>query len=318
MAKMTIATLKDAIKTYVDATKQAGTWKATTDNLYGLIDKVGKIVTIDGVYQDKLPELDGDELPLGKTIEEYFVDLTLPQTWTDCATDGKNALTPAMPTVEAVAYSYTLGREKIKTTQPYDNLERAALTSEGASNMSAKILERLQNSYSLTRYATKKQLIGNAMTKSMAVASCKAQVAIPTDTATGEAFVKQIKNDVEEASFAHQGGLANALIGSAPELYLYVKKGVMSALEVDTYAGAFNREDLAMPCKIRVVDDFGADRTDKAWAFLVDIRGLKLHNSYNAIRTDSNGEGDFINFIRHFEDTAFISKFVYMKAYYTA
>lgn len=318
MAKMTIATLKEGIKAYVDATKQAGAWKATTDNLYGLIDKVGKIVTIDGVYQDKLPELDGDELPLGKTIEEYFVDLTLPQAWTDCATDGKNALTPAMPTVEAVAYSYTLGREKIKTTQPYDNLERAALTSEGASNMSAKILERLQNSYSLTRFAVKKQMIGNAMTKAMAVASCKAQVEIPTDTASGEAFVKQIKNDVEEASFAHEGGLANALIGASPELYLYVKKGVMSALEVDTYAGAFNREDLAMPCKIRVVDDFGADRTDKAWAFLVDIRGLKLHNGYNAIRTDSNGEGDFINFIRHFEDTAFISKFVYMKAYYTA
>lgn len=318
MAKMTIATLTAGMKAYVDILKQAGVWKNSADNIYDLTDKIGKSFSIDGVYQDKLPELDGEELPLGKTIEEYFVDLTLPQAWTDCTTDGKNALTPSFPTAEAVSYSYTLGREKIKTTLPYDNLERAALTSEGASNMVGKILERLQNSYSLTRYAAKKQLIGNAMTKAMAVASCKAQVEIPIDTATGEAFVKQIKNDVEEASFAHEGGLANALIGAAPELYLFVKKGVMSALEVDTYAGAFNREDLAMPCKIRVVDDFGADRTDKAWAFLVDIRGLKLHNGYNAIRTDSNGEGDFINYIRHFEDTAFISKFVYMKAYYTA
>ena len=68
MAKMNIATLKSAIKTYVDATKQAGVWKATTDNIYGLLDKVGKVITIDGVYQDKLPELDGDELPLGKTL----------------------------------------------------------------------------------------------------------------------------------------------------------------------------------------------------------------------------------------------------------
>ena len=69
MAKMTIADLQSAMKTYVAAAKQAGAWNKTNDNLIGLIDKIGKTVQINGVYADKLVELEGDELPLGKTIE---------------------------------------------------------------------------------------------------------------------------------------------------------------------------------------------------------------------------------------------------------
>ena len=147
--KMTIAQLQAKAKTYVDAAKQAGAWKGSTDNLYGLIDKIGKQVMIDGQFVDKLPELDGEELPLGKTIEEYFIDLTLPEAYTTIDKEGAKDVVPALPSVEQVAYSYTLGREKIKTTVPYDNFERAAITSTDAANMSAKILQRLNNSYEM-------------------------------------------------------------------------------------------------------------------------------------------------------------------------
>lgn len=254
---MTIAQLQAKAKTYVDAAKQAGAWKGTTDNLYGLIDKIGKQVMIDGQFADKLPELDGEELPLGKTIEEYFIDLTLPEAYTTIDAEGAKDVVPALPSVEQVAYSYTLGREKIKTTVPYDNFERAAITSTDAANMSAKILQRLTNSYEMWKFAAKKQLLGNLIDKANA-ANQSVVIAAPTDTVTGEAFIKQVKKDVEEASFAHEGGLAGALIGAAPSLTLYVKKGTMPSLEVDTMAGAFNEAKLAIPATVKVVDDFGS------------------------------------------------------------
>lgn len=78
MAKATLTELKSFVASYVDAAKQAGKWSATTTSLNGLIDKIGQQITIDGYFQDKLPELDGNDLPLGKTIEEWFIDLTLP------------------------------------------------------------------------------------------------------------------------------------------------------------------------------------------------------------------------------------------------
>ena len=313
MAKMTISGLQTAMKTYVDASKQAGTWTASTNNFAGMLDKIGKIVTIDGSYQDKLPELEGEELPLGKTIEEYFIDLILPEAFSNVTAEGAKDNIPSIPSVESVCYSYSLGRQKIKTTVPYDNYERACLTSEDASNMGAKIVERLENSSSLTRFAEKKQLLGNAITKALTVEGCNETVSVPVDTATSEAFITQIKKDAEEASFAHEGGLNGALIGATDNLILFVKKGVLPVVQVQALAGAIHNEELAVPAKVVVVDDFGS--VDGAWALLCDPRGIKLHSGYKAIRTKENADGDFVNFVKHFEDTGFISKYTFIKAY---
>ena len=314
MAKLTLNGLQTLAQTYVAAAKQAGAWNASTNNMYGAIDKIGKMVMLDGGFIDKLPELDGEELPLGKTIEEYFIDLTLPEAYSNITAEGAKDVVPALPTVEQCAYSYSLGREKIKTTVPYDNVERAARTTADASNMITKVLERLGNSYEMFKFASKKQLIGNAADKAV-TAGLVTTIAIPTNTATGEAFIKQVKQDVETASFPNEGGLNKSLIGSAPSLVLYVKKGVMPSLEVDTLAGAFNEGRLAIPASVKVVDDFGIMTDTKVWAVLVDPRGIKLHRDYHAIRQSENADGDFINYVDHSEHTGFISKNVFIKAY---
>ena len=317
MAKMTISGLQTLTQKYVAAAKQAGTWTNSSDNLYKAVDKIGKMVMIDGQFIDKLPELDGDELPLGKTIEEYFIDLTLPEAYGNITTAAGADKAPALPTVENCSYSYSLGREKIKTTVPYDNVERAARSVQHASNMITKILERLGNSYEMFKFAAKKQLLGNAADKAV-TAKLVTTIAKPVDTATSEAFIKQIKQDVETASFPNEGGLNGSLIGAAPELVLYVKKGVMPIVEVDALAGAFNEGRLAIPAKIKVVDDFGTMTNTGVYAILVDPRGIKLHRDYHAIRQSENADGDFINYVDHSEHTGFISKNVFIKAYKAA
>ena len=314
MAKMTISGLQTLAQKYVAAAKQAGTWTNSSNNLYKAIDKIGKMVMLDGQFIDKLPELDGDELPLGKTIEEYFIDLTLPEAYSDITTEAGKDKAPALPTVENCSYSYSLGREKIKTTVPYDNVERAARSVEDASNMITKILERLGNSYEMFKFAAKKQLLGNAADKAV-TAKLVTTIAKPVDTATSEAFIKQIKQDVETASFPNEGGLNGSLIGAAPELVLYVKKGVMPIVEVDALAGAFNEGRLAIPAKIKVVDDFGTMTNTDVYAILVDPRGIKLHRDYHAIRQSENADGDFINYVDHSEHTGFISKNTFIRVY---
>lgn len=312
MAKMTIEGLKTFVKTYVDKTKQAGAWVSSTDNLLKLQDKVGKQITLDGSFQDKLPELSGDNLPLGKTIEEWFIDLTLP---TDFDATGKDNDSPAYPSVEDVAYCYTLGRKKIKTSEPYDNVERAALTPEDAASMTGKIMERIQNSESLYEYNLKKQLLANMVDKAAANAKV---VALPNTTENAENAIIALKEAVEDASFAHEGDslTSTALIGASPELVLYVKKGFMPSVEVKAFAGAFQKEELAIPCTIKVVDDIPC--TDaKVWGVMVDPRGIKLHTGYKAMRSHENADGDFINYVLHTEFTGFISKYTFVRVFKT-
>lgn len=316
MAKMTIAQLKNFATSYVAANKQAGAWAETRDNLYKALDKIGLMITIDGRFQDKLPELDGSELPLGKTIEEYFIDLTLPEN-VDFENAGENALKPYLPSVGEVAYSYTLGKKVIPTTVPFNDVERAAIDAGTAGDMIAKIYQKLTNSYSLWTYATKKQLLGNMAAKADAAGLSEVVGAIE-DTATGEAFIKKVKSDIEGAMFAHEGGLAKTLIGGAysDDLILYVKKGVMPVIEVDVEAGAFNGTKVALPVQIKVVDDFGDQ--EKVTAMLVDTRGIKLSRGYHAVRTQENAYGNFVNVFDHSENTGFISKHTFVKVYKNA
>ena len=325
MAKMTISDLKSFAAGYVDASKQAGAWVGSTNNLYGLVDKIGKIVSLKGDFSDKLPELEGDELPFGKTIEETMIDLVLPTTYgtngvateANATTEGAKDVTPAYPSIEAAAYSYTLGRIKTKITRPYDYIEAGCQDATQVGELTGDIMWALESSMSLTRYNLKKYLLGNAITKAV-TAGLVENIAVPVDTATSEAFIKQVKEDVENASFAGENtSLSKALIGACPRLVLYVKKGVMPVVEVDALAGAFHAENLAIPAEIKVVDDFGGADSN-VWGFLVDPRGIKLHNSYKAIRSKENADGDFVNFVEHEENTGFISKHVFMKVYKAA
>ena len=322
MAKMTISDLKSFAAGYVDASKQAGAWVGSTNNLYGLVDKIGKIVSLKGEFSDKLPELEGDELPFGKTIEETMIDLVLPTTYgtngvateANATTEGAKDVAPAYPSIETAAYSYTLGRIKTKITRPYDYIEAGCQNATQVGELTGDIMWALESSMSLTRYNLKKYLLGNAITKAV-TAGLVENIAVPVDTATSEAFIKRVKEDVEDASFAGENkSLSKALIGACPRLVLYVKKGVMPVVEVDALAGAFHAENLAIPAEIKVVDDFGGADA-KVWGFLVDPRGIKLHNSYKAIRSKENADGDFVNFVEHEENTGFISKHVFMKVY---
>lgn len=323
MAKMTISDLQSAMATYVASAKQAGAWTKSNDNLIKAIDKIGKTIQINGVYTDKLGELEGDELPLGKTIEEYFIDLTMPETYSDIITEGAKDTIPALPAVEDVCYNYTLGRQKVKTTVPFDNLERAFNSDAGAAAAITDISAKLQNSVDITKYQMKKQLLGNVASKALAVKASVPDVyklmPVPVDTETSEAFITAIKQAAEDASFAHQGGLGNRLIGAAPELKLYVKKGVMPIVEVEALAGAFNSEKLALPASVTVVDDFGTitggTSGKQVYAILIDPRGVKLHEGYNASRYKENADGDFVNYVRHFEETGFISKSTFVRVF---
>jgi len=143
------------------------------------------------------------------------------------------------------------------------------------------------------------------------------EVAKPADSTTGEDFIEAVLADEEIASDVSEGHSLNGnTLGGNPEagLVLVTLQGVIPALKVKTYAGAFNREDLALPAEIKTIPDFGNASTDY-YAVLVDRRIMRVHNTYRAVRTNENGQGDFLNMFYHTENTAHISRNCFVRVY---
>lgn len=366
--KLSIAELNDYVSSVVTATKISNaTFSVTRDNIVELVDKIGKIHTIDTVFAiDKLAMFDGEYLSFGKTIEEWQADLIMPE---DYDPTGANALAPHYSTFRPNFYSYTLGRKKISQTIPNNNIERAVHFEGQFNEIVATLIKRIQDSMSAYRYAVKRELLGkyiglcayemdpsnatlfaistaytvntlvknasnvvgivvkpiaNTNTKVWADAiddgmivllDLVTEIDIPVDTSTGEDFIKQVKKDVEVAQDLSEGHSLNGnTLGAVEGLVLIVKQGVIPELEVSTYAGAFNENRVVAPTEVIVVRDFGSANADY-FAVLMDRRGMRLHNTYDATRENPNGDGDFLNIFRHTEDTATASRNTFIKVY---
>ena len=338
----------------------------TRNNVAGLLDKIGKILILDSVFIiDKLARFDGEYLSFGKTVEEWSQDLYLPQ---DYDSTGANALAPADPTYRPVFYSYTCGKQRIKTTIRNNDLERAVHFTEQFISLVAMQYKRIEDSMAQYRYGLKREMIAkfydlcddtlpanvsatyavstaytigtllknsndvaivvkaiastNTDTFAQALANGKlikldliTSIAKPVDTSTGEAFIKQLKNDVEVASDVSEGHSLNGnTLGAVNGLVLIIKQGIMASLDVDTLAGAFHLDKVALPTEVIVVKDFGS-ADSSVYAVLMDSRAMRLHPTYNAVRENLNGEGDFLNIFRHTENTAYISRNAFVKFY---
>ena len=372
MAKLSLAELKTAVASYVDSSKMANTtFSATRNNIVGLLDKIGKIVQLDTSFFDKLPELDGEELSFGKTVEEYYQDLILAVDYNQDL-DGSRALKFYSPTYRPVAYSYSLGKKVIPTSIPNNNIERAVHNEGQFVDIVATQEKRLSDSKAAWKYQVKREMLGKlcdmvaaaysgatAYTQNSTVlaegtfykwtdsdsvnhfAVCVVgqaaavnksgntleaegvlielqmleEVPVPEDTTTGENFIKAMKHAIEVAQDVSEGYSLNGnTIGAELGLALYVKQGVMPSLEVDTMAGAFNLNQLALGVPAKTIKDFGST-TSKAYAILMDRRGARLHIDYEAVRENFNGYGDFLNLFSHIESTAFISRNCFVKIF---
>lgn len=308
---MTIAQARTLVNTYIDNAKiaQDAPFTPSTNSLSGLLVKIGKQLMQDSRFADRLPELDAEELNYGTTIEEYFINLTLPVAYDG---DGATNNAPHRPSFETVQYSYELGRKTFATTIDDTKYQNAMLGEAEFTDLTAKILYQFYQSWEVYKYMVKKQAIGRLIQRATA-APLYTALAEPSDTATGEAFIKSVKKKVIELRdfITETNNLNGNLMSQAPSLVLYVKgSSILPSLEVDTWAGAFHRELAGLGVEVKNLEDFGTITGDNedAYAVLLDPRGVKVHPHNINANGSENAQGEFRNFYHHSTWTAYISK----------
>ncbi len=216
MAKLSLPELKSYVNGVVTASKLSNsTFSVTRDNIVGLVDKIGKIVTLDTFYAiDKLAEFDGEFLSYGKTIEEWQQDLIMPQNYDST---GANALAPHDPTYRPNFYSYSVGKKVIKTTLRNNDIERAVHFVEQFVEITSMQVKRLQDSMAAYRYQVKREMLGKFI-GFCAGAMDSANATFVTATAYTEGtYLKK---------------------GTTPEVYGIVVKGIPSSPAIADWATA--------------------------------------------------------------------------------
>ena len=204
------------------------------------------------------------------------------------------------------------------------NADRTIATAGTTISNDMDVNELLYITGNTKMYVVVKPITANALTGTTAISGgyvipldLVTKIAMPIDDTTGEAFIKQVLEDVEVASDVSEGHSLNGnTLGGNPEagLVLVMKQGIMPSLKVDTLAGAFHKDELALPAEIIVIPDFGNADAD-LYAVLVDRRIVRVHNTYRAVRENQNGQGDFLNMFYHTENTAHVSRNCFVKVY---
>ena len=159
----TIAEAKDIVSTYLDENKICVDGHTTTlDTLTGLINKIGEIVNIQQNFVAMYPELEGNDLPLGKDTEEWFGDLIPP---VDFDASGSTTLAPHDKSYRPTSYSMDLGKKTFKATLRKDKFNKYSLTRDDVMKLSMDVLSSLANSRTLYRNTLKRGLIYNVIRK---------------------------------------------------------------------------------------------------------------------------------------------------------
>jgi len=363
--KATLTQIAALAATALDDSKMGSlTYTAAFNEISHCLEKIGKQVTIRSQFSPKFSRLDGEFLPFGKTVEEFYVELPAVRAYDP---SGANALTPAYPVFAPASWSYDIGKKTVKITQARDRVESSCNSAEAFGMMVASIMQGQEDAITIYKNSLKKDLLGNVALKATKAQGSESSsyatshaykagdfvnngtvygvvaenytseasgtfagdvangkiitldlvktLAQPSDTATGEAFIEDIKKSAEEATDATEGRCLNGVALETPSLVLYVKNGILPNLDVQTLAGAFNSDKLAMPVTIEHIDSFGGDCPANVYAILMDSRGAALMPNHDTADSDKNGEGEFTNFYRHVGYTAFISRNTFIKVY---
>lgn len=274
-----------------------------------LVIKIGKQIMNDSTFTDRLPELDFEELTYGTTIEEYFMDLVLPDPHDP---SGATTLAPRDVNFKDPYYSKELERKTTSVTIRDNAWNNGMLGREELAGLAARVLKRLYDSQEVYKYSLKKQMLGEFASRATKPA-LYTELAVPNDAASGENWIKQVKEKVLElGTFITEDNNLAEVLATSPSLTMYVKGSKLTpSIDVDTLAGAFNEGRVQIPVDIKVVEDFGTitGANADAWAILIDPRGVGVHHHSTTATHQYNGEGEFTNYFLHYTPIGYLSHY---------
>jgi hypothetical protein len=315
----------DQFKQYVplaslDNVAQVGTGllvNQTVQNEFvqALVDRIGLVVVRSMSLQNPLKKFKKGAMPMGRTIEEIFVDITSAKKYDP--SDAETTLYKRqIPNVKTLFHERN--RQDIYTQTIQDESLKSAFVSWGNfESFVSGIINSIYNSAEVDEYEYMKLLIDNYYSKDLFAI---VPVTHPTDTTSATAFVKQLRATAQKMTLPSGSRDYNSLAvrtrTDMSDLHLIISADLNAEIDVDVLAKAFNMDKTAFLGNVTVIDNFGTAGTaagstgiGSIEAVLVDKEWFMVFDNLLKLETVRNPKGLYWNYFYHVWQTMSVSRF---------
>lgn len=308
----------DTFKNYVplaDATNVAEvgagiTISQTVQNEFinSLVDRISLVVLRKVSLQNPLKKFKKGQLPMGRTIEEIFVDIAKEKQY-----NAKDAETTVfkreLPDVKTLFHERSRQGYYQQTIQD-DSLKTAFVSWGDFDNFLTGIINAIYNGSEVDEYEYMKLIVDNYMAKGhFKVVQTAIAPTGNTETAL-KGFVKQVRKVATKMTLPMGSREFNSLgvrtVTDKPDLHLLITPDLEADLDVDVLAYAFNMDKASLMGNITTVDGFS---TPGLQAVLIDKDFFMVYDTLQKMETIRNPKGLYWNYFYHVWQVLSASRF---------
>lgn len=235
-------------------------YQAVQESFFGLLKQIAYVATQTRIFNNPLAQLEGDNIPLGWAGEETYINPVKGRQFD--VNDFAGILQKYEADVKVqyltvnmdIQYPVTITRDKI----------RQAFTSWGdLENFINGIVNALYNGAYIGMFQYTKALVTGAYAANKAAIQT---FTLPTNEATGKAFVKKLRElhtlfqlpSTDYNAWQKVGGAGRPVTTwCAPEdIMLIIRADILATIDVDVLAAAFNMDKADFIGRVITVDNF--------------------------------------------------------------
>lgn len=257
-----------------------------------LVNRIAMVIVNQKMIKNPLAQLKRGGLPMGKDIEEIFVNPAISESYTYTSED---LLKPKTPDVKALYYGLNR-QDKYSVTITKPELMKAIVNDSEMNTLIANIVNSLYSGDNLDEFILMKQLVAQAYKAGHAI---KKVMPFRPDELTADnakALVTEIQTDSSLFEFAGSdfnsykvvkpaGDKGKDVITYAPlnDQIILIDSRILTKVSIDVLAMAFNMNKVDFMANVIKVDNFNGEPimaalVDRNWFKVMDV--LKETSSF--------------------------------------
>lgn len=280
------------------------TYQATQNEfLNALVNRIARVIITSKSYQNPLRVFKKGMMEYGETIEEIFVNIAKAHPF-DPILAEKTVYKREIPDVAAVFHKLNY-KNFYKATISQDQLRQAFLSSQGITDLIAKIVDSMYTGSEFDEFLCMKNLIEDAAKKGRMY-----PVVIPEpSSATAKEIVSKIKAESNKLEFMSSKYNAMGVMNFSKKdsQILIIDAAFDAVIDVDVLASAFNMSKVEFMGQRVLIDNFG--ELTGCVAALVDREWFMVFDNMLSFTENYNGEGLYWNYFYHVWKTFSTSPF---------